>query len=168
MWVCVPWSVNRPLCLHVTRGLWGVLLYSVLVKLCLHTLLASACVCMTYAWLYWSQPSQFAGGGVFHCDPMWLCVHRAWSDSVSTTRCTAATKHCTLLCMSAPQKSSCLCMHSLSSNSEVMIFIPVGVLDKLPLSPQTKRICGRVSFCRLLTTTGNSLFWYHIDRQQTL
>lgn len=113
-----------------------------------------ACVFLTCAWLCWSQRSQFAGWGVFPMTPCGTADVLMCSASVkwlSAAHCTAAAKHCTLFNMSALQKSSSLCFHSLSSNSE-MIFIPLGMLDKFPLSPLNKRILGRVSFTQLITS----------------
>lgn len=115
---------------------------------------------------------QFAGWRVFPTTPCGTADVLMCPASVkwlSTAHCSAAAKRCTRLCMSALQKSSSLRFLSLSGNSELMIFIPLGMLDKFPLSPLTKHILGRVSFTplqlQLLVSTGNWLFYCHIRRR---
>ncbi len=159
MMMCVSECLHlllRPSYLCVTRG-QGESLYSECESVFAYSVRVYrplACVFLTCAWLYWSQRSQFAGWGVFPMTPCGTADVLMCSASVkwvSTAHCTAAAKLWTLFYMSALQKSSSLCFHSLSSNSE-MIFIPLGVLDRFPLSPLTKRILGRVSFPQLLTS----------------
>lgn len=77
--------------------------------------------------------------------PMCWCVQKAWRDSLSATHthCSAKTaKRSWLLLVWALQKSSTL----MSTNSQLMVFIPLAMLDTLPLSPQPKHIMGWVSF----------------------
>lgn len=79
------------------------------------------------------------------------------------------TLHCSrpTLYMSALQRPSC-CAHPLSSNTELMVFIPLGVLDKLPLSPRTERILRRVrALKKELTGWGfrHALLGYKFNRE---
>lgn len=82
----------------------------------------------------------------FSYDSMWdsRCVD-VFSEREVTQLHTLALQPTNVVDMSAFQKSSNLFSHTLSSNSELMIFIPLGMLDKLSLSPLTKHILGRVS-----------------------
>lgn len=153
---CASWATLSSIILCVTRG-QGELLYK-----CKSVFAYSVRVHRPLPVLAWPVRDCIGHNGHnlpaeefflwFHVgQPMCWCVQRAWSDSAPHT-CTAAAKRCTLLYMSALQKSSSLCPHTLSSNSELMIFIPLGMLDKLSLSPLTKHILGRVSFTQLLTS----------------
>lgn len=83
------------------------------------------------------------------CDSMWhsQCVDvfrkREETHLAPHTHCSAKTaKRSWLLLVWALQKSSTL----MSTNSQLMVFIPLAMLDTLPLSPQPKHIMGWVSF----------------------
>lgn len=83
------------------------------------------------------------------CDSMWdsQCVDvfrkREETHLAPHTHCSAKTaKRSWLLLVWALQKSPTL----MSTNSQLMVFIPLAMLDTLPLSPQPKHIMGWVSF----------------------
>lgn len=79
--------------------------------------------------------------------PMCWCVQRAWSDSAShaALRPPSIVHCCTCQRFRSHQVFASTCCPATE-----MIFIPLGMLDKLPLSPLTKHILGRVGSSLLI------------------